>query len=64
MKIEELEDEPLVRELALHGHKLTSDELDFLHEIGAQVIDRHRLLTERQRERAEKIYEERIAREL
>lgn len=56
----DLQDEPLVRELAMNAHRLTEEEQEFLHDVGAQVIDRHKLLSEKQRNRLEDIYTMRV----
>lgn len=56
----ELQDDPLVRKLALYAHLLSREEHAFVLELGRWVIDCHKLLTPQQRERAERIYAEKI----
>lgn len=55
---DELDDEATVQALCAIEDGLTAWEVEFVESVAAQVIDERRPLTERQRETAERILEE------
>lgn len=55
---DELDDEAIVQALCAIEDGLTPWEVEFVESVAAQVIDQRRMLTDRQRETAEKILEE------
>jgi hypothetical protein len=51
-------DSDLLRDLALFGHFLSTEDNAFVIEVGSKFVDRHQALSPEERERATKLREE------